>query len=81
MAIKIVCDGGCGATTDSPKAWKQFGVVKARQYCPECAPTFEAMMKDIDDLHDKTVASFQKGLEKIRSGVMKNMPKAEMPDA
>ena len=80
MAIRVVCDGGCGASTDDKAAFEEIGIAKVCQYCPECAPGIKKMYQAIDALHDKTANMFKNGLERIRKAARKDMPNAELPD-
>ena len=80
MAIQLVCDGGCGLTTTSPEEFHEVGVVKKRQYCDECWPPIEEMVKAMDALHDRLAKQWDSGLDKARKAAIKAMPKAELPD-
>ncbi len=80
MAIQLVCDGGCGKTTMSPEEFHEAGIVKKRQYCDECWPEIEKMVKATDALHTRLAKQWANGLKKVRGAAAKAMPKAELPD-
>jgi len=72
MAKVSTCDG-CGKQSDELES---LGWVIQKDYCSDCAEEVNKYLQEYDDLHDNTVAYFEKGKKKLKNSFKLN----ELPD-
>lgn len=65
MALKIECDRCHKPIADTDEVFRR-GVAIERDYCADCVLDIDAMLDDVDALHDDIVGKWDKGLAKIR---------------
>ncbi len=80
MAYVLVCDGGCGFTSEDKKEFVQLGVGVKREYCKECGAKAQEFIKERDELHDWVAKQWKVKLAKLAKRHQKELPKGKLPD-
>lgn len=80
MALRIICDGGCGANTENPEEFGIRGIAIKRQYCPDCLPVIDAYLKARNDLHTEAAKLFTNGMTTMRTAFQEQFPNGKLPD-
>ena len=80
MAIRIECDGGCGATCEREAEFTEFGHFKKKWYCVNCAESMRKLNIERDCLHDKVSNEWRAGLANLRLGWWNSHKGGTLPD-
>ncbi len=66
MSIRLVCDGGCGETTDDHSSFEKRGYAEQRHYCKKCVVEVDKYLKERDSLHTKLAKEWSDGMKKLQ---------------
>ncbi len=81
MAIRLSCDGGCGAMTDNVKDFAERGYVLKRTYCPACIGEIDAMLARRDKIHTHRSKQMEHDCLVAVRLLLDELPDAVLPDA
>lgn len=80
MAIRIECDGGCGALAESQDEFVRFGSFKPGYYCQECHKSVATYYAARDSLHGKVADKWRSGLAGLDKKWLAEHPNGVLPD-
>lgn len=80
MALRIICDGGCGAATVNPDEFAIRGIAIKRQYCPNCLPVIDDYLKARSDIHTQAAKLFTDEMTAMRTAYQDQFPNGKLPD-
>ena len=80
MPIRIECDGGCGAVTESADDFVTFGDFRKTLYCEECASSVKAFFTKRDELHETVAKRWQAGYARLKAAWAKEHEGGRLPD-
>ena len=66
MSIRLVCDGGCGETTDDHSSFNERGHAEKRHYCKLCVIAVDTFLKERDKLHTKLAKDWADRMESLK---------------
>lgn len=81
MGLVAQCDGGCGASTNDIKTFREFGVAKKVWYCEKCADILSELYEDRDASHTKYAKLLEEDLLEWIQAFQSRLPNARLPDA
>jgi hypothetical protein len=81
MGMIAQCDGGCGATTNDLRTFKEFGIVKKVWYCEDCGQNLQDLYDIRDALHTYFVSELHSRLLQQVSEFKKSTKHGKLPDA
>lgn len=69
MALRIVCDGGCGFSSADPSEMEERGFVIRHHYCPACVASIDEYLLQRDLLHDRLADEWARGLLNLQEAL------------
>ena len=80
MSIRLVCDGGCGETTDDHSSFEERGFAEKRHYCKKCVKDVDIVLKGRDKLHTDLAKMWREGMQAIEGGYHLENENGLLPD-
>lgn len=80
MSIRLVCDGGCGETTDDHSSFEERGHADKRQYCKQCVKGVDIYLKARDELHTQLAKTWADGMQELNGAYNMEYENGLLPD-
>ncbi len=80
MSYQLICDGGCGASTENSKDFEERGLEDKKQYCKDCIKVIDTFIDERNKIHDKIQDIWKTDTKKLIEKFYKENPDAKLPD-
>lgn len=80
MSYQLICDGGCGESTEDSKDFEERGLDDKKQYCKGCIGVVDEFIEKRNSIHNKIQKIWIEDMDELTKEYQEEFPDVRLPD-